>query len=555
MNARAIVALGLSALLFCTFVVGFNFGGVKASDTDPVHNINTGLSYASIQDAINAPETMNGHTILVDAGTYSIAPTESIVVNKSLSIIGSGSNTTVINGGEGGTFVVHVVASNVLIEGFAINGSLGITFGVYFDHSDNSVLRDSSIANVTYNDGYAVYAAYSNSLTIDQNVVGPDTSSGILITNSLDFNVSGNYVHNNSPGYGINANASLDGLITGNNAYENYYDGIGLASGSKNITITKNNISNNELFGVDVIDPDCVDNVIYDNNITGNGKQASVSDVSPNSWDNGVEGNYWSDYQTMYPSAFEIAGSGIWDTPYVLSANDTDNFPLMGPFSVFATSLGFDVDVVSNSSIASFVYFLWNGSIMMDVGSTTVGQTFGFCRVSIPHGLMSEPYNVTVDGANPLYWNYTVYDDGASRWIYFLYPSSDSEVLIRGRSPPPTVSIISPENKTYTVTDVPLTFAVNENTSLAYSLDGHSNVTITGNTTLPGVSNGTHSLVLYARNGFGDVSNSGIVYFTVIATASGPFPFLLVTVVAIVLVLAVALVYLRKRTRRRGKNG
>ncbi|MGD0495758.1 MAG: NosD domain-containing protein [Candidatus Bathyarchaeia archaeon] len=544
MNARAILALGLSALFFCAFVAGFSYGDVKSSVANPVHNINTGLNYTSIQGAIDAPETVNGHTILVDSGTYNTP----LVVDKSLRIIGSGRNTTVINGVGG--FVVHVVARDVLIEGFSMKGGSGVlALGVYFDHSDNSVLRDNNVSGVNAGaDFYGVYAAYSNNLTIDQNIIGPDSSSGILITNSLDFRVSDNYVHDNI-GYGINANASSNGLIMGNDVIGNSYDGIGLSRGCQNITITGNTIEGPSEFGLHVIDRDCVDNVIYDNNFISNSKQASV--VSTNRWDNGVEGNFWSDY-----AGVDQDHDGIGDSSYGLNENNTDNYPLMGNFSVFETSLGFNVDVISNSSIATFSYFLWNGTITMHVKSNPLNQAFGFCRVRLSHGLMTEPYNVTVDGATPLSWNSTLYDDGGSRWIYFLYGSSNHEVLIRGRSPPPTVSIISPENKTYTVSDVPLTFTVNEETSwLAYSLDGQSNMTISGNTTLPGVSNGTHTLVLYARNSFGDVSTSGIVYFSVSAGGLGLFPFLLATAVAIVVILVVAFVYLRKLRRRRGKNG
>jgi hypothetical protein len=64
-------------------------------------------------------------------------------------------------------------------------------------------------------------------------------------------------VHNNGGGYGINANASLNGAIVGNNVYQNAYDGIGLSKGSRNVTISKNNIRDNVLFGVDIIDSDC----------------------------------------------------------------------------------------------------------------------------------------------------------------------------------------------------------------------------------------------------------------------------------------------------------
>ncbi len=60
----------------------------------------------------------------------------------------------------------------------------------------------------------------------------------------------------------------------------------------------------------------------------------------------------------------------------------------------------------------------------------TGDQTSGFVRISIPHALMFEPYNVTVDGANPIYWNYSLYDDGESRWIYFSYEHSTVEIVI-----------------------------------------------------------------------------------------------------------------------------
>ena len=108
------------ALLFYAFVAGFSYGEVKCSVTNPVHNINTGLNYASIQEAIDAPETVNGHTILVDSGTYNTR----LVVDKSLKIIGSGRNATVINGVGG--FVVDVVANDVLIEGFSMKGGSGV---------------------------------------------------------------------------------------------------------------------------------------------------------------------------------------------------------------------------------------------------------------------------------------------------------------------------------------------------------------------------------------------------------------------------------------------
>ena len=77
-------------------------------------------------------------------------------------------------------------------------------------------------------------------------------------------------------------------------------------------------------------------------------------------------------------------------------------------------------------------------------------------------------------------------------------------VLLVRTSPesrPPTVSIISPENRTYTANSVPLTFTVNKPAKwMAYSLDGKANVTVAGNTTLNELPNGSHNITVYATD-------------------------------------------------------
>jgi hypothetical protein len=53
--------------------------------------------------------------------------------------------------------------------------------------------------------------------------------------------------------------------------------------------------------------------------------------ASPNSWDNGTHGNYWSDYLTRYPNASENADTGTGDTPFYINENNADQHPLMEP--------------------------------------------------------------------------------------------------------------------------------------------------------------------------------------------------------------------------------
>ncbi len=80
----------------------------------------------------------------------------------------------------------------------------------------------------------------------------------------------------------------------------------------------------------------------------------------------------------------------------------------------------------------------------------------------------------------------------------------------------PEISILSPENTTYTTSAIPLTFTVNKATSwIGYSLHSQTNVTITGNTTLTDLSEGTHNLIVYANDTAGNMGYSNTVYFTV----------------------------------------
>ena len=75
--------------------------------------------------------------------------------------------------------------------------------------------------------------------------------------------------------------------------------------------------------------------------------------------------------------------------------------------------------------------------------------------------------------------------------------------------------ILSPENKTYYTTSIPLNFIIDEKMSwIAYSLDNKPNVTITGNTTLTGLAYDSHKIIIYANDTAGNMY-SDIVYFTI----------------------------------------
>jgi len=171
------------------------------------------------------------------------------------------------------------------------------------------------------------------------------------------------------------------------------------------------------------------------------------------------------------------------------------------------------------------------------------------------------------NGSEGNYWdNYTGVDndgDGIGDTPYVVDENNqDNYPLVKPMHvctiPPPPASpviiIVSPENMRYAVNTVSLTFTVSEPTSwVGYSLDGQANVTITGNTTLTGLSEGSHSLIVFAKDEDGNTGASGIIYFN-IAPQPDPFPitWVVATIVVIAVVGAVLLVYFRRIRKTTG---
>jgi hypothetical protein len=95
---------------------------------------------------------------------------------------------------------------------------------------------------------------------------------------------------------------------------------------------------------------------------------------------------------------------------------------------------------------------------------------------------------------------------------------------------PPVMSVVSPANNTYNKSNVDLVFTVNKPAVwMGYSLDGQDNVTIAGNTTITGLSNGLHNVTLYARDKSNNTGASKSISFNIqavfpvvpVAAASG----------------------------------
>ena len=213
----------------------------------PVHNIDTGLNYTTIQGAINANETEDGHTILVDAGTYY----EHVIVNKSLSLIGENRTATIIDGNNTGT-IVTVRANNTNITCFTVRNSgphyYGLIedfdYGIYVDHANSCNLSYLTVMN----NSFGLKLAYCHDITVCDNNITNNLARGIWLEYSYNCTLCKNRVTNNNS-FGLVLDDSSGNILRENDMSDNKYN-FGVAIGRENLSAMINDIdSSNRVNG------------------------------------------------------------------------------------------------------------------------------------------------------------------------------------------------------------------------------------------------------------------------------------------------------------------
>jgi hypothetical protein len=125
-------------------------------------------------------------------------------------------------------------------------------------------------------------------------------------------------------------------------------------------------------------------------------------------------------------------------------------------------------------------------------------------------------------------------------------------------TPLPTVTILSPGfQEAFNYSSVSLEFCVSKAFSwVGYSLDGQDNVTIAGNSTLTGLSSGTHEIVVYATDAAGQTGRSNIRHFSIatsMPTFPTPFPviWIIVAIVTLIAIISFTLIAYFVRAKKR----
>jgi parallel beta-helix repeat protein len=222
------------------------------------------------------------------------------------------------------------IADNIIVNNLAGNDSWSA--GIRLDSGWDSEINLNIISGNRY--GILLYS-FSPRVSVSRNNI-TDNEYGLRVASggSNYVNVSDNIVMNNR-GYGIGltgfGGASNYATIS-RNLIVNNSDGITLGQYSNYNWIFQNNISQNDYgFYIEY----STQNTIWNNNILNNDQQVYMSTGLVNNWDGGYPagGNYWSGY--LSPDLFSgpyqniTGGDGIGDNPYVIDANNEDNYPFM----------------------------------------------------------------------------------------------------------------------------------------------------------------------------------------------------------------------------------
>jgi parallel beta-helix repeat protein len=250
----------------------------------PVENTDTSETFATIQAAIDDADTQNGHTLQVTAGTFA----ENVLVNKELSILGSGAGITVVNGGGSIGFII--AANNVMLQGFTITncGYPAIRIGDYMNPYTGINIQSNQITG----NGRGIYAYWMSSSNIIGNEISSNSGEGIF----LDMGCTGNQFVNNA--------------VFGNTIGMYLYSWVGMPSTSN--MIFGNDFYANAMRGV--YNSDTTGNIYLQNNLFANGVNA-YEDGMPNMWDS----NYFDDW----------GGIGPYNVPAV---GGFDNNPAFAPW-------------------------------------------------------------------------------------------------------------------------------------------------------------------------------------------------------------------------------
>ncbi|MGD2066814.1 MAG: NosD domain-containing protein [Candidatus Bathyarchaeota archaeon] len=324
----------------------------------------------------------DGDTVFVKRGNYEGPINQTLLINKTISVIGENPKTTKLFLHPEWVTVtiitadlshyaepIRIEASNVSISGLTINSDggeisangdraiiTGNIFGVSVALSGSHQLFTENTLIDENVHCWGTYASVSKN-TICNGSIGSDSGSydkifANNVTGSIAIIGTSNYelVYDNTvkDGSGTGISIGSSGTTIANNTISNCSIGIAHHVGSNsyvhgnvitnnrgpalkveecsNLTFAQNYVADNPV-GIQT----CTSFLLFQNSFVNNDVQLEILDDKIYFWemDSGEIGNYWSDY-----TGKDADGDGIGDSPYSIGNQILDNYPLMEPVRI-----------------------------------------------------------------------------------------------------------------------------------------------------------------------------------------------------------------------------
>jgi len=309
----------------------------------------TGNTYSLTEDIVNYTLRIQRDNIVIDGDGHKIQGVRNAPEGIVLQNI---SNVTLMNMEVTqfwyGTSLTN--CSNMTITANTIT-NIG-SRAIIIDSCNNSIISDNKINSVGTAIEITSISGFSVNSTVARNVI-TNAALGLTIGGSFSTITENNLANIYIP-IGVTGNQTtisknrivngIDGImVTGSyrtiyrNIISNFSEsGMTINSGT-NSSIYENKVSHSECAIIfrNYEDTSIVENnTFYRNNFINNTKTIQVESPShQNYWDNGSEGNYWSDYHGT-----DDNGDGVSDTSYVIDENNIDRYPLMTPYETEQTT-------------------------------------------------------------------------------------------------------------------------------------------------------------------------------------------------------------------------
>jgi parallel beta-helix repeat protein len=441
--------------------------GILITVTGPVHNLNSGLNFTTIQAAINDSSTLDGHIIEVDSGSYK----ENIIVNKSLTIRSSTNDpmSTGIEANNSALPAIKITANFVNISGFNITGTTGNSnsgiytsgnnctisnnqvfgndLGLLIYGNSHTITDNSIISNITKNGLGGIHLGSVNSTVKNNSINVTGSNVGIWVDDGYDNNIINNTITSDQEGIQVSAlrgnRISDNHLIGRNGIYQGTNWGILLYNQAYDNIIENNSVQNYQTgFFLYAYSDKVINNTIYNNTVTNcnQGLLSQSHDPTNSVLNNTIKNNYivnntvsiridtytvnnkiFNNYfnSTNAPS-FTNPGSNIWNTTKTSGTNIVGGSYLGGNF--WANSSGKGISQTCTDStldgICDSTYTISPGNIdylpltrsITPVANFTANVTYGSSPLSVQFTDTSDQ----TPTKTPTSWNWSFGDGNFS---------------------------------------------------------------------------------------------------------------------------------------------